>query len=204
MVFDHVIATACAWTIIILYIYLCIWGLNLRLNNINYSYWYFPSSTIIISLYWTSESSLSSSITTSKYLICDSILEVQNSRLCTIQECKRWIGIIFSFSLYTMFVRELSTPIPTPISSSNHIELVTPTLTPTLMFVLKNTEFFILFPPSLPTNSDLYSCLCLHSPIPLVIIRWVTANSRHYSQYFYQCPWPSGMIIQELGQSYYA
>ena len=41
---DHVMATACARTITLLYIYLCVWGLDLRLNNINYSYWYFSSS----------------------------------------------------------------------------------------------------------------------------------------------------------------
>ena len=40
--FDHVMATACARTITLLYIYLCVWELDLRLNNINYSYWYFP------------------------------------------------------------------------------------------------------------------------------------------------------------------
>ena len=71
MSFDHVIATACAWTITLLYIYLYIWGLDLRLNNVNYSYWYFSSSIIIIFLYWTSETPLSSSITTSEYLICN-------------------------------------------------------------------------------------------------------------------------------------
>ena len=38
------IETACAWTITILYIYLCIWELDLRLNNVNYFYWYFSSS----------------------------------------------------------------------------------------------------------------------------------------------------------------
>ena len=42
--FDHVMATACAWTITLLYIYLCVWGLDLRLNNINYFCWYFSSS----------------------------------------------------------------------------------------------------------------------------------------------------------------
>ena len=71
MSFDHVMATACAQTITLLYIYLCVWELDFRLNNINYSYWYFPSSIIITSLYWTSEIPLSSSITTSEYLICD-------------------------------------------------------------------------------------------------------------------------------------
>ena len=71
MSFYHVMATACAWTITLLYIYLCVWGLDLRLNNVNYFYWYFPSSIIITSLYWTSETPLSSSITTSEYLICD-------------------------------------------------------------------------------------------------------------------------------------
>ena len=35
--FDHVMATACARTITLLYIYLYVWGLDLRLNNINYS-----------------------------------------------------------------------------------------------------------------------------------------------------------------------
>ena len=64
---------ACARTITLLYIYLCVWGLDLRLNNVNYSYWYFPSSTIITSLYWTSKIPLSSSITTSEYLICDTL-----------------------------------------------------------------------------------------------------------------------------------
>ena len=44
MSFDHVMAIACAWTITLLYIYLCVWGLDLRLNNINYSCWYFSSS----------------------------------------------------------------------------------------------------------------------------------------------------------------
>ena len=71
MSFDHVMATACARTITLLYIYLCVWGLDLRLNNVNYSYWYFSSSIIIIFLYWTSETPLSSSITTSEYLICN-------------------------------------------------------------------------------------------------------------------------------------
>ena len=69
--FDYVMATAYTWTITLLYIYLCVWRLDLRLNNINYSYWYFLSSTIIISLYWTSEPPLSLSITTSEYLICN-------------------------------------------------------------------------------------------------------------------------------------
>ena len=44
--FDHVMATACARTITLLYIYLCVWGLDLRLNNINYFCWYFSSSVI--------------------------------------------------------------------------------------------------------------------------------------------------------------
>jgi len=69
--FDHVIEIACVWTITLLYIYLYIWGLDLRLNNINYSCWYYSSSIIITFLYWTSETPLSSSITTSKYHICD-------------------------------------------------------------------------------------------------------------------------------------
>ena len=42
--FDHVMVTAYTQTITLLYIYLCVWGLNLRLNNINYSCWYFSSS----------------------------------------------------------------------------------------------------------------------------------------------------------------
>ena len=71
MSFDHVIETAYVQTITLLYIYLCVWGLDLRLNNVNYSYWYFLLSTIIISLYWISEPPLSSSITTSEYLIYD-------------------------------------------------------------------------------------------------------------------------------------
>ena len=37
-------ATACARTITLLYIYLYVWGLDLRLNNVNYSCWYFSSS----------------------------------------------------------------------------------------------------------------------------------------------------------------
>ena len=37
-------ATACTQTITLLYIYLCVWGLDLRLNNINYFCWYFSSS----------------------------------------------------------------------------------------------------------------------------------------------------------------
>ena len=60
-------------------IYLCIWELDLRLNNVNYSCWYYLSPIIIISLYWTSETLLSSSITTSEYLICDTILEVKTA-----------------------------------------------------------------------------------------------------------------------------
>ena len=52
--FDHVMSTACAQTITLLYIYLCVWGLDLRLNNINYSYWYFLSSvshhTLVLNL----------------------------------------------------------------------------------------------------------------------------------------------------------
>ena len=39
MSFDHVMATACAQTITLLYIYFCVWGLDLRLNNINYPCW---------------------------------------------------------------------------------------------------------------------------------------------------------------------
>ena len=35
MSFDHVMATACTQTITLLYIYLCVWELDLRLNNIN-------------------------------------------------------------------------------------------------------------------------------------------------------------------------
>ena len=37
MSFDHVMATACVQTITLLYIYFCVWELDLRLNNINYS-----------------------------------------------------------------------------------------------------------------------------------------------------------------------
>ena len=55
--FDHVMATACAQTITFLYIYLCVWGLDLRLNNVNYSCWYFSSSvshhTLILNLWNT-------------------------------------------------------------------------------------------------------------------------------------------------------
>jgi len=50
-----VIETAYVQIITILYKYFCIWGLDLRLNNINYSYWYYLSSIITISLYWTSK-----------------------------------------------------------------------------------------------------------------------------------------------------
>ena len=38
------ITTACVRTITLLYIYLYVWELNLRLNNVNYSCWYFSSS----------------------------------------------------------------------------------------------------------------------------------------------------------------
>ena len=65
------IATACTQTITLLYIYLCVWKLDFRLNNVNYSYWYFLSSIIITFLYWTSRTLFSSNITTSEYLICD-------------------------------------------------------------------------------------------------------------------------------------
>ena len=41
--FDHVMATACVQTITLLYIYLCVWGLDLRLNNVNYPCWYYSS-----------------------------------------------------------------------------------------------------------------------------------------------------------------
>jgi len=44
MSFDHVMVTACARTITLLYIYLYVWGLDLRLNNVNYSCWYFSLS----------------------------------------------------------------------------------------------------------------------------------------------------------------
>ena len=44
MSFDHVMATACARTITLLYIYFYVWGLDFRLNNINYFCWYFSSS----------------------------------------------------------------------------------------------------------------------------------------------------------------
>ena len=39
MSFDHVMVTACARTITLLYIYFCVWELDLRLNNINYPCW---------------------------------------------------------------------------------------------------------------------------------------------------------------------
>ena len=71
MSFDYVMAKACTQAITLLYIYLYIWGLDLRLNNINYFCWYYLSPIIIISLYWTSETLFSLSITTSEYLICD-------------------------------------------------------------------------------------------------------------------------------------
>ena len=58
--------TACIQIITLLYIYFCVWGLDLRLNNINYSCWYYLSPIIIISLYWTSETPLSSNIITSE------------------------------------------------------------------------------------------------------------------------------------------
>ena len=76
--FDHVMATAYARTITLLYIYFCVWRLDFRLNNVNYSYWYFPSSIIITPLYWTSETPISSSITTSEYLICNKMGQVYN------------------------------------------------------------------------------------------------------------------------------
>ena len=47
-------ATACTWTITL---YLYVWGLDLRLNNINYSCWYFSSSvshyTLVLNLWNT-------------------------------------------------------------------------------------------------------------------------------------------------------
>ena len=62
MSFDHVMETACAQTITLLYIYLYVWGLDLRLNNINFH----QSLSFIIYIdlnhhchhYWTSESLL--------------------------------------------------------------------------------------------------------------------------------------------------
>ena len=59
---DHVIATACVRTITLLYIYFYIWGLDLRLNNINFH----QSLSFIIYInlnhhcyyYWTSKSLL--------------------------------------------------------------------------------------------------------------------------------------------------
>ena len=62
MSFDHVMATACVQTITLLYIYFCVWKLDLRLNNINLHQ--FLSFIICIDLnhnchdYWTSESLL--------------------------------------------------------------------------------------------------------------------------------------------------
>jgi len=41
MSFDHIIEIACIQTITFLYIYFCIWKLNFRLNNINYSCLYY-------------------------------------------------------------------------------------------------------------------------------------------------------------------
>ena len=81
-IYKRVMVCAQAVAITLLYIYLCVWGLDLRLNNINYSYWYFPSSIIITSLYWTSGTPLSSSITTSEYLICDTRIRVRVTRSC--------------------------------------------------------------------------------------------------------------------------
>jgi len=49
--FDYVMETACTQTITLLCIYLYVWGLNFRLNNINYSCWYYSSPIIIIFLY---------------------------------------------------------------------------------------------------------------------------------------------------------
>ena len=57
MSFDYMMATAYAQTITLLYIYLCVWGLNLKLNNVNYSSWYFSSSvshhTLVLNLWNT-------------------------------------------------------------------------------------------------------------------------------------------------------
>ena len=90
MSFDHVMATAFAWTITLLYLYLCIWELDLRLNNINYSYWYYSSSIIITSLYWTSETLFSPSITTSKYLICDKCLHIVICKSTCLETTSPW------------------------------------------------------------------------------------------------------------------
>ena len=88
-------ATACTQTITLLYIYLCVWGLDLRLNNINYFYWHYSSSIIIISLYWTSETPLSSSITTSE---CYGTLWTWIIFIFLFLLFSDFIGILFSFS----------------------------------------------------------------------------------------------------------
>jgi len=59
MSFDHVMVTACTWTITLLYIYFCIWELDLRLNNINLHQSLFFIICIDLNHYchhyWTSE-----------------------------------------------------------------------------------------------------------------------------------------------------
>ena len=96
--------TACAQTITLLYIYiyLYVWGLDLRLNNINYSCWYFYHLSIIIPLYWTSETLFSSSITTSEYLIYDSLTQSLSHNIRTWSLFLRLSNIGPSLSTYSL------------------------------------------------------------------------------------------------------
>jgi len=55
--FDYVIETACIQTITILYMYLCVWRLNLRLNNIIHQSLFFIINIYhYCHYYWTSKS----------------------------------------------------------------------------------------------------------------------------------------------------
>jgi len=80
--------TACIWTITLLYIYLCIWGLDFRLNNINYICWYYSSPIIIISLYWTSETLLSSIARSKNKKVVRVVAEIKKVEVKVLREDK--------------------------------------------------------------------------------------------------------------------
>ena len=129
MSFDHVMAIVCTWIITLLYIYFCVWGLNLRLNNINYFCWYYSSSIIITSLYWTSETPLRLSITTSEYLICDTFAQDNKgymSRLLMMDLTFifhfSFYFILFCFSFIFLFLEQLGLGLSVTLSHQSQID----------------------------------------------------------------------------------
>jgi len=116
MSFDNVIESACTQTITLIYIYLYVWGLDLRLNNI--IYYQFLFFIICIDLnhhchyYWTSKSLLNlwkciqGSDTTNKWVV-HFVISVLLTFLVSVSELKIMDPIYFHFFLFYFLIWNL-------------------------------------------------------------------------------------------------